>query len=505
MDLLSVIRRWYHREDRSIREIARRTGLSRNTIRKYLHNGEIEPKYSKRQSPSKLDVYESTLVDWLKQRSNSRRKQRRTVKQLYRDLQALGYDGSYDRVAAYARDWRQSQRQINGSPSKQTYIPLQFAPGEAFQFDWSEEYVVIAGRTTKVQMAHFKLSYSRAFYLRAYWTQTHEMLFDAHSHAFSAFGGVPQRGIYDNMKTAVDRVGRGKQRAVNTRFAAMTSHYLYEAEFCNPAAGWEKGQIEKQVRDSRHRLWQQAPAFSTLNQLNDWLNQRCRILWQQLSHPQQSQHTLEQLWRQERAHLMPKPPAFDGYIEYPKRVSSTCLITFERNRYSVPATYANRSVSLRVYAAQLVIVAEDEFLYQHERVFSRDHIGPGKTLYDWRHYLSVLQRKPGALRNGEPFQQLPSCFQQLQKKLLKQIGGDRAMVDILALVLHHDQALVEQAVQQALDSGGYCKEQVINALNRLLDTPAAAPIEAPQALCLQQEPLANVQRYDQLRENIHAC
>ena len=109
-------------------------------------------------------------------------------------------------------------------------------------------WAVIVGERTKLQVAHVKLSYSRAFLLRAYPQQTREMLFDAHNHAFRVLGGVPRRGIYDNMRTAVDKVGRGKNRQVNARFAAMVSHFLFEAEFCNPASGWEKGQIEKNVR-----------------------------------------------------------------------------------------------------------------------------------------------------------------------------------------------------------------------------------------------------------------
>ena len=90
------------------------------------------------------------------------------------------------------------------------------------------------------------------------------MLFDAHWHAFRVFEGIPSRGIYDNMKTAVDKVGIGKQRDVNARFLAMTSHYVFDPEFCNPAAGWEKGQVEKNVRDARHRMWQVAPVFPDL-------------------------------------------------------------------------------------------------------------------------------------------------------------------------------------------------------------------------------------------------
>ena len=107
-------------------------------------------------------------------------------------------------------------------------MPLHFDPGDAFQFDWSEGFAVLGGERTKLQMAHIKLPHSRAFLLRAYPLQTHEMLFDAHWHAFRVFGGVPGRGIYDNMKTAVDRVGRGKERQINMRFLAMTNHYVYE-------------------------------------------------------------------------------------------------------------------------------------------------------------------------------------------------------------------------------------------------------------------------------------
>lgn len=123
-------------------------------------------------------------------------------------------------MAAFARQWRQEQ-----SVSKQVYVPLSFAPGDAFQFDWCENWVSIAGKKVKVQVAHFKLCHSKAGYQRAYWTQTHEMLFDAHNHAFRVFGGVPARGIYDNMKTAVDKIGRGKARVINKRFLAMASHY----------------------------------------------------------------------------------------------------------------------------------------------------------------------------------------------------------------------------------------------------------------------------------------
>jgi hypothetical protein len=137
----------------------------------------------------------------------------------------------------------------------------------------------------------------------------------------------------------------------------MVSHYLFEAEFCNPASGWEKGQIEKNVRDARHRLWQPVPAFATLALLNDWLESRCKALWGEIVHGKLP-GSVADVWAQERPLLMQVPRPFDGFVEHTKRVSPTCLVHFERNRYSVPASYANRPVSLRVYAERLVVAAE---------------------------------------------------------------------------------------------------------------------------------------------------
>lgn len=501
VDLLSVIRRWHGRDRLSMREIARRTGLSRNTIRKYLASGVTEPKYPVRNSASKLDGYRETLAKWLTREAGRGRKRRRNLKQLHRDLVALGFDGSYDRVAAFARDWRQRERERANRASRGAFVPLTFAPGEAFQFDWSEDWIRIGGKPTKLQMAHFKLCHSRAFCLRAYLLQTHEMLFDAHNHAFRVLGGIPERGIYDNMKTAVDKVGRGKQRQVNARFRAMVSHFLFEAEFCNPAAGWEKGQVEKNVRDARHRLLIDAPAFADLAALNDWLEHRCKGLWTEIAHPDDSHRTVAEMFEDERHVLMAMPPPFDGFVEHTKRVSPTCLIAFERNRYSVPAAFANRVISLRVYAARLVIVAEAQVIAEHERIFSRDHTSRGTTVFDWRHYLAVVQRKPGALRNGAPFAELPQSFKQLHTALKKRDGGDREMADILALVLHHDETLVEQAVRDAIDSGILSKTHILNRLSRLLDTPLPAALEPLPGLSLSDEPVANTERYDHLREN----
>ena len=150
-------------------------------------------------------------------------------------------------------------------------------------------------------------------------------------------------------------------------------------------------------------------------------------------------------------------------------MSPTCLVHFDRNRYSVPASFANHRVSIRVYPDRIVVVAEGQIICEHARIIERSHDLPGRTVYDWRHYLAVIQRKPGALRNGAPFAELPEAFKRLQQHLLKQPGGDREMVEILALVLHHDEQAVLCAVELALSDGAPTKTHILNLLHRLID------------------------------------
>jgi transposase len=460
----------------------------------------LEPAYRKRAGQSKLDGYEEALLSWLSLEQQKHRKQRKTLKQLYSALVNQGYEGSYDRVTAYARDWR--SRHARSICAGRVFIPLRFKPGEAFQFDWSEEHAVIAWERVKLHFAHTRLCYSRVFMVQAYWSQSHEMLFDAHNHAFLKFEGVPSRGIYDNMKTAVDRVQKGKERQVNARFQTMASHYLFEPTFCTPASGWEKGQVEKSIQDVRRCVVQHAPACSSLSELNAWLEARCIALWHELKHPEQ-EHAIAEVWQEEKAYLMPVSRPFDGFVEHIKRVSPTSLIHLERNRYSVPTRFANQWVWVRVYAHRLVVVAQEKVIAERARVIDRSN-RDGQTIYDWRDYLNVIQRKPGALRNGAPFAELPEAFKRMQTLLLKRPGGDREMAEILALVLHHDEQDVHVAVELALESGTPSKQHVLNILSRLVEETLPESVNAPQALTLKLEPLANVGRYDSLRETPHA-
>src|SRR5208282_5103560 len=192
MAMIGKVRRLHYRQQKSVREIARITSLSRNTVRKWLKAPVAgEPKYRRDPRPGKLTAFHEALQQALKADAYRPKRERRTAHALYAEIRTAGYAGGYTRVTDFIRAWRQGA-------------------GEAFQFDWSEEGLVVGGIYYRAQVAHMKLCASRAFWLVAYPSQGHEMLFDAHTRSFTALGGIARRGIYDNMKTAVDKVKKGK-------------------------------------------------------------------------------------------------------------------------------------------------------------------------------------------------------------------------------------------------------------------------------------------------------
>ena len=497
MAMIGKVLRMHHREKKSVREIVRATSLSRNTVRKYLRMPVAQPpKYRRRAAATKLSPFIETIKMALLADARRPRKERRTAKALLQQIAAAGYEGGYTQLTDFIRTWRASQ---GGVAIGKAFVPLTFELGEAFQFDWSDEALVIGGLYRKLQVSHMKLCASRAFFLVAYPSQGHEMLFDAHTRSFAALGGVACRGIYDNMKTAVDKVHKGKGRTVNARFAVMCAHYLYDPDFCNVASGWEKGVVEKNVQDSRRRIWIDARErrFASFDELNAWLGERCRALWEEVRHPEHRQFSVAEMLEHEREQLMPMPAAFDGYVEEVARVSRTCLVSVARNRYSVPCELAGQMVSTHLYPTRVTVVAGDGVVAEHERLTDKS-----KTRYDWQHYVPLVQRKPGALRNGAPFADLPESLQRLRRALLRESGGDRLMARVLALVPTAGLEAVLVAVELALDgappSGRVSVEHVINVLARLNAAPRPDNVETP--LQVLTPPIADTARYDRLRD-----
>jgi hypothetical protein len=192
---------------------------------------------------------------------------------------------------------------------------------------------------------------------------------------------------------------------------------------------------------------------------------------------------------------MPLPTPFDGYVESQARVSSTCLVTIARNRYSVPCALAGHRVSLRLYPERVVVVADQQVVAEHPRATDRDHV-----VYDWQHYIPLIQRKPGALRNGAPFSDLPEPLARLRRALLRKDGGDRVMAKVLAAVPDSGLEAVLVAVELALESGYPSAEHVLNLIARLREGPPPETVETH--LAVQTAPAANLTRYDALREEM---
>ena len=494
MEFIAEIRRRHFVGGESVSAIARDLQLSRPTVRKALTALE-EPAYKRRHQPCpKLDDFRARLERWLDVEYRLPRRQRRTARRLFEGLQAEGYRGSYDPVQRFVKRWKASRASSPGVA--QAFVPLAFPPGETCQFDWSREAVELGGIPQTVKLAHFRLAYSRQMFLVAYPRETQEMVFDAHIRAFAFYGGVPARLVYDNLKAVVDTIFAGKERQFNRRFLALANHYLFEPVACTPASGWEKGQVENQVGLVRERFFTPRLRFKTLDELNAWLLDKCIAYAKVHRHPELAEQTVWEVFEAERPKLVPYAGRFDGFHAVPASVSKTCLVRFDNNRYSVAASAVGRPVEVHAYADRIVIRQDGRIVAEHPRSFGR-----GETTYDPWHYVPVLARKPGALRNGAPFKDwvLPAAIERVRRKLASADDGNRQMVDILNAVLTDGLPAVEAACAEAIAHGVHSADVVLNILARQREPAPPANIMTPAALTLRHAPIADCARYDNLR------
>jgi transposase len=495
VETIAKIRRLHLVEGRPIKAICRDLGLSRKVVRKVLRSGVTEFRYERRRQPlPKLGPWQAELDRLLVENAARASRERLTLVRLFEALRGLGYAGGYDTVRRYARAWEGSRAWATAA----AFVPLQFAPGEAYQFDWSHEVVLIGGVTVTVKVAHIRLCHSRMMFVRAYPRETQEMVFDAHDRAFAFFRGACTRGIYDNMKTAVDAIFVGRERAYNRRFLQMCSHYLVEPAACTPGSGWEKGQVENQVGLVRERFFTPRLRVRSYEELNALLLDRCVAHARANRHPEQRDRTIWEVFEAERSSLVPYTGRFDGFHAVPAAVSKTCLVRFDNNKYSVAAGAVGRPVEIRAYAERIELRQDGRVVGEHGRCFGRD-----QTIYDPWHYVPVLARKPGALRNGAPFKDwlLPGAVERVRRRLSGAGDGDRQMVDILTAVLSDGLAAVEAACAEALREGVYSADVVLNILARQREPPPPVTILTPDALRLQHEPTADCARYDSLRRS----
>src|SRR5215472_14395609 len=223
VETIAKIRRAFFVQGKAIKAICRDLGVSRKVVRKVIRSGSTEFRYHRDDQPlPKIGRWRDTLDQLLEGNAAKSAREQLTLIRIYEELRGRGYAGSYDAVRRYAGRWAKQ----HGQAMAAAYVPLSFAPGEAYQFDWSHEIVLLSGVTVTVKVAHLRLCHSRMLFVRAYPRETQEMVFDAHDRAFAFFKGACRRGIYDNMKTAVETIFVGKDRLYNRRFLQMSSHYL---------------------------------------------------------------------------------------------------------------------------------------------------------------------------------------------------------------------------------------------------------------------------------------
>jgi transposase len=448
-----------------IKEICRKTGISRNTVRKILRGKEAKFTYQREESNQPAQEPIKALIEgWIKHDSLEGKKYRRTAKRMYNELRSekYGYLGSY---ASALRCFKEVREKLNKDPAE-VFIPLDFGPGEAAQFDWGDVKAVIGGQLTVLNVGAMQLSHSRNSYARVYPSQKQELLFDIHRRAFEHFGGIPRRVIYDNLKTAVKKILKGNHRNLQERFVQFSSHYLYKTDFCNPARGNEKGRIENLIGFIRENFFVPIPKFASLEELNDRLLSFLISVARTKMHPSIAVKTRYDVFDQEKGSLMPLPPyGYDCCRVAHAAVTSYSTVHFETNQYSVPGEYVGKTVQVKGYADEVVISMNGAEISRHKRLYSaRQH-----SLNPY-HYLEALSRKPRAFADGLPFKewQLPEVFQHYRRMLKEKFeDGDRYFVKTLLLVKEWPIMEVAESIRQAIAANALGDSYVLMILRRM--------------------------------------
>lgn len=486
-----------YRSGEGIRSISRQLNISRNTIRAILRSnskGALGASYVRSaQSHPVLNEHIKTLEKLL--RENEKAKPKRTVLQLFEELQLHHYKGSYTTVSRYAAKFNRLLIGVNPSAC----VPLHFEPGEAYQFDWSTDEVIINDEVVSVKVAHFVLCHSRKKFTYIYPNETQEMVFDAHIRAFEFFGGTPVRGIYDNMKTAVDKVLRIKnERKWNPRFEHLCAHYMIEPTACTPARGNEKGRVERQVAIDRQQFFTPMPKAQSLQELNDILASQLIHYNSTHKHPEFKNKTIDEVFENERPYLVPAPVLFDGCKETNVRVSITCLVKYDRNSYSVDCSSVGQIVQCKAYADKLVFILDAKEVGRHERRFTT-----GQTYFKCWHYFPILARKPGALRNGAPFidMDLPDELSQVRQSLEKHPNGMRDFAHILSYIPMESLESVVLACDRAIKAKTISKDVILNILFRKNDELPTTE-EPIKCLKLEHTPQENCTGYNKLLSGV---
>lgn len=427
VEIYETIRKLYTHEGLSQRAIARKLGISRNTVAKYVSGSNV-PWERKTYSLKDNKVITEEVLAFIQScfaedASHKHLKQNHTAKRIFDRLQLeKGFTGSYTSV----------RRAVNKLKDKsaEPFIPLAFDPGESAQVDFGSAYVIIDGVEQKIKYFCMRLCYSAHIFVKAYFVEKEECFLDGLSSAFEFFGGVPKNIIFDNAKVAVKDGYGAYVTKLTDGYRAFKSHYAFNALFCNPSSGNEKGLVENLVGYIRRNTMVPIPRIASIEELNVILANRCRAY---TAHKIKGHAcSVGENYVIEKAALTPLPTY---HYEIAKSIYTTVngfsTVTYETNKYSVPTGYIGREVLLKAFHSKIKITYKNEVIAIHCRSFQKN-----KRIYDIKHYMDALERKPRAIFNAEPvrafvpkeildnYSKIPGGNQQVLSYIKKQINLD---------------------------------------------------------------------------------
>src|SRR5579875_506384 len=498
------VRRAYHIEGKSVREISRTIGHSREAISAALTD---DPMVGYRlTNPRHAPVFgpfRERVDELLSQNAQLPRKQRYTSPKIFEILRAEGYQGCESRIRQHIAGWNRTHKH-------EVFLPLEFDPGTDAQCDWGEAVAVINGERQTVQVFTMRLCYSRRTFVAAFPSQNQESFLYGHVLAFHHFRGVPHRISYDNLATAVKiafdrRAKPGRPPGREQRaFQTFRSHYLFESHFCTVGinGAHEKGGVEHGVGFTRRQYLVPIPEVTSYEELNHLLLQRCLHDDERRVHRQPL--AIGAAWQEEQPHLRPLPPFdYDCCEITTVRLTPYSQATYATNRYSVPVKRARREVTVKAYPFHVEILDGTTTLARHPRCY-----GSEQDLFDPFHYLALLEQRPGAFDYAIPLKawrkDWPPSHHLLLHKLREKWPEGRGVQEFIrVLMLHQDypSQLVEQAIEQALALGCVHLDGVEHCLHQLTEpVHQGAPLDLsgrPDLDTIGTQPI-DLSRYDRL-------
>jgi transposase len=459
VEIKEIIRKEYFLKRKSIRQIARELHHSRKTIRKAIHNPGV-PVYNRRKPPTKQTIgpFAEVIRKWLEEDKGRPAKQRHTARRIFDRLR--------DEYAYMGTD-RTVRREVSLLKAKvpESHVPQTYTPADGATFDFGEAQVIFRGKEKTIQLACMRLDYSSKFFVCAFPTERREALFESHLRGFSYLGGIPFRVRYDNLTTAVYKILTGRNRQEQSVWIAFRSHFLFEAHYCNPGKGQEKGGVENLVGYARRNFLVPLPEVESFDELNEYLHDCCD---RDAATRERFGKSVEELWNEELEKLQPLPKKLPkACVVLTLKVNRRQMVRLCGNWYSVPPRYVGQTVTVQAFVFQVIISFREKIIAVHERSYGRDD-----QVLDPQHYLPVLLQKPGAFDRATPVVNwsLPAVFSHYHMQLKDRLGhsgGTKEYIRILMLLKENSMEEVSAAVKKAAGLGVCSIDGVKNLLYQL--------------------------------------